>query len=175
MANEMSKAGSRLARFRLAQDDPQSGYQRALDEIRSGRKLGHWIWYVFPQISGLGLSDISREFAIDGEDEAMDFLRDEELRSRLLTITQALAQRITGSKGVSLRTIMGSDVDARKVVSSLTLFGHAVKALRETENAATYLPIAAVADEVLKVAQSQGYPPCEYTLRRLRCDPANGA
>jgi uncharacterized protein (DUF1810 family) len=130
---------------------------------------------VFPQISGLGLSDTSRTFAIEGEDEAMEFLRDRELRSRLLTIAEALVEQITGSKARSLRTVMGSDIDARKVVSSLTLFGHVAKKLSETDDIDVYGPIAAAADEVLMIAEAQGYPSCEYTLRRLRCEHANGS
>jgi hypothetical protein len=63
---------------------------------------------------------------------------------------------------------MGSDIDARKVVSSLTLFRHVAKTLHEVEGIDAYGEIARVADDVLAVAASQGYPPCAYTLRRLR-------
>jgi hypothetical protein len=63
---------------------------------------------------------------------------------------------------------MGSDIDAKKVVSSLTLFGPVAKKLHEVEGVDAYSSIAKVADEVLAVAASQGYPPCSYTLRRIR-------
>src|SRR5262245_45276844 len=104
---DMSRSESRLDRFREAQNDPGSGFQSALNEIRSGGKRGHWVWYIFPQISRLGLSDTSRKFAIDGQNEAIEFLRDRELRSRLLTITEALAEQIRGGKALSLRAVMG--------------------------------------------------------------------
>jgi uncharacterized protein (DUF1810 family) len=65
---------SRLTRFMSAQNAAEAGFASALDEIRSGRKQGHWIWYVFPQLSGLGTSALSRTFGIDGEEEAIEFL-----------------------------------------------------------------------------------------------------
>ena len=109
---------------------------------------------------------MAQTFAIDGDDEAVAFLRDSELRSRLLTITEAVAGQLRS--GAALRTLMGSDVDARKVVSSLTLFGHVARRLSEAEGGDLYEAVAAVAAEVLNLAASQGYPPCSYTLGRLR-------
>ena len=115
---------SRLDRFRDAQNSSDAGFESALDELRRGRKSGHWIWYIFPQIAGLGTSDAARTFALEGEEEAAEFLRDTELRSRLLTIASAVADQLRTGRTQSLRALMGSDIDARKVVSSLTLFGH---------------------------------------------------
>lgn len=155
-----------LDRFRNAQDSSYEGFESALDEVRTGGKSGHWIWYVFPQIRGLGTSGASQTFAIDGEDEAVKFLRDSELRSRFLTIAQAVAEQL--KTGKALRALMGSDIDAKKVVSSLTLFEHVSKKLRDTEGIDEYSSVATVADEVLRLAATQGYPPCAYTLRRLR-------
>jgi uncharacterized protein (DUF1810 family) len=163
----MMEAMSRLARFRDAQASSHAGFASALAEIRSGRKRGHWIWYVFPQISGLGSSGLSRKYAIEDEAEAVEFLRDPELRSRLLTISNALAEQIRGNAASSLRTVMNSEIDARKVVSSLTLFHHAAKTLWESDSSDVYAPIAAVAGEILAVAALEGYPACEHTLRRL--------
>lgn len=158
---------SRLERFRKAQNSPHSGFESALDEIRTGRKTGHWIWHVFPQIAGLGTSAVSQTFAIDGEDEAAEFLRDSELRSRLLTAADAVAGQLRTGRVASLRALMGSDVDARKLVSSLTLFGHVARKLYETEGIDACSLIANVAEGVLAAAASQGYPPCAYTLRRI--------
>jgi uncharacterized protein (DUF1810 family) len=158
----------RLERFTTAQNASDAGFESALTEIRRGRKEGHWIWYVFPQLSGLGSSGYSRLFAIDGEDEAIEFLRDAELRSRLLTIATAVADQLRD--GASLRALMGSDVDARKLVSSLTLFGEVARRLTQVESDAGTGSIADVAAEVLAVAGAQGYPACAYTLRALR-DP----
>ena len=159
---------SRLERFREAQNSSYEGFESALGELRTGRKSGHWIWYVFPQINGLGMSGASQTFAINGEDEAVEFLRDSELRSRLLTIANAVAEQLRTGKAKSLLALMGSDTDAKKVVSSLTLFGHVAKKLHQTEGVDTYSSIATVADEVLELAASQGYPECAYTLRRIR-------
>jgi uncharacterized protein (DUF1810 family) len=158
----------RLDRFRQAQDSPHAGFASALAEIRSGRKRGHWIWYVFPQISGLGSSELSRRFAIENEEEAEAFLRDRELRSRLFAMSNALVEQVKGDAARSLQAVMNSEIDARKVVSSLTLFRHVARTLRETESTDVYDPFAAVADEILAIAASQGHPPCEHTLRRLR-------
>jgi uncharacterized protein (DUF1810 family) len=160
---------SRLDRFRDAQDAPHSGFEAALAEIVRGGKTGHWIWYVFPQIGGLGVSPLSQTFAIEGEEEAADFLRDEELRSRLLTITNAVAEQLKA--GTPLRRLMGSDIDARKVVSSLTLFGHTARRLAATGDERHYATLAAAADDVLATAESQGYPRCAFTLQRLREPP----
>jgi uncharacterized protein (DUF1810 family) len=166
----MNGSSSRLSRFREAQASLHSGFASALAEIQSGRKRGHWIWYVFPQISGLGSSELSRKFAIENEDEAAAFLRDRALRSRLSTIANALVGQIKGDAALPLRTVMNSEIDARKVVSSLTLFRHVARTLCESESESSdvYGPIATVAEEILAIAASQGYPPCEHTLRRLR-------
>lgn len=155
-----------LDRFRDAQDSPYDGFESALDEVRTGGKSGHWIWYVFPQISGLGTSGASQTFAIDSEEEAVEFLRDSELRSRFVTIAQAVAEQL--KKGKALRALMGSDIDAKKVVSSLTLFGHVSERLQGTEGIDAYRSVATVADEVLTMAAAQGYPPCTH------CDAFEG-
>ena len=163
----MSKV-SQLDRFREAQDSAHSGFESALREIQTGRKLGHWIWYIFPQIAGLARSHASQAFAIDSEAEAVEFLRDAELRSRLISITRAVAEQLKTERAKSLRDLMGSDIDARKLVSSMTLFGHVARKLHETERLEGFAEMAAIADEVLSKAASQNYPRCEYTLRRLR-------
>jgi uncharacterized protein (DUF1810 family) len=155
-----------LDRFKDAQDSSYEGFEFALDGVRTGGKSGHWIWYVFPQIDGLGTSGASQTFAIDGEEEAAEFLRDSELRSRFLRIAQAVDEQL--KTGKALRALMGSDIDAKKVVSSLTLFGHVSKKLHDTEGIDAYRSVATVADEVLSLAATQGYPPCAYTLLRLR-------
>ena len=78
-----------LDRFHDAQADAYSGYQAALAEIRSGRKRSHWIWYVFPQLAGLGRSGAAQHFAIQGIEEACEYLRDPVLRAHYEEITTA--------------------------------------------------------------------------------------
>jgi uncharacterized protein (DUF1810 family) len=167
MSDGRLTSATSLDRFRSAQDAPASGWTAALEEIRRGAQRGHWIWYIFPQLAGLGTSELSRFFAIHEEEEAIAFLHDVELRTRLLTIAAAVADQLKGSRPISLATLFGSDTDARKVVSSLTLFGALAKRLDAAEQPDCYNAIASVADEVLALAARDGYPPCAYTLQRL--------
>ncbi len=156
-----------LARFRDAQASRRDGFESALEEMRVGRKRGHWIWYVFPQLRGLGTSDAARTYAIDGQLEATAYLRDPDLRARYLAVSQAVADQLRA--GRPLVALMGSDTDARKLVSSLTLFGHVATALHKAEGLDAYGRVASVADEVLTVAAAEGYLPCAYTLGHASC------
>ena len=103
-----------LQRFIEAQND---SYDQALKEIRNGRKLTHWIWYIFPQIKGLGFSYNSEYYGITSLQEARDYLENELLRKRLFKITESLLMH----KGKDIESIMG-DIDALKLKSSMTLF-----------------------------------------------------
>lgn len=103
-----------LKRFIEAQND---SYDQALKEIRNGRKLTHWIWYIFPQIKGLGFSYNSEYYGITSLQEARDYLENELLRKRLFEITESLLMH----KGKDIESIMG-DIDALKLKSSMTLF-----------------------------------------------------
>jgi uncharacterized protein (DUF1810 family) len=158
-------AESELRRFREAQDRPDSGFDSALREITAGAKQGHWIWWVFPQLSGLGASSVSRAYGVHGLAEAEEYLRDATLRSRLLTIVTAVAGHL--ARGASIETLMGSSVDAMKLVSSLTLFGRAARELHAAEGRADYGALARVAATVLNEAERQGYGPCQYTLSQV--------
>ena len=162
----MPKAIRGLERFTTAQDAPGSGSDEALREIRAGAKTGHWIWYVFPQLSGLGASAMSQTFAIADAAEAAAYLRDPTLPARLLTITAAVAEQLT-IHGRPLRALMGSEIDARKLVSSLTLFEHAALTLHRTDALDDYSALADAAGAVLTFAAAEGYPRCPYTLGRL--------
>ena len=76
-----------LTRFKTAQS---RAYQTALAEIRAGKKQSHWMWYIFPQLEGIGFSEISHYYGIRGMEEARAYLADDLLRSRLLEISEAL-------------------------------------------------------------------------------------
>jgi len=156
----------RLQRFKDAQEQPGSGFESALSEIRSGGKRGHWIWYVFPQLSGLGHSAAAHTYGIEGITEAEEYLRDPLLRSRFLTIANAIAEQV--SKGLSLQRVMGSSIDSMKLVSSLTLFGNVAKQLQQAEPLDEYASIARVAGRILALAEAEGYPACQFTLGHLR-------
>jgi uncharacterized protein (DUF1810 family) len=109
----------RLERFAIAQD--RGGmYQRAVAELRAGLKTSHWIWFIFPQIDGLGASAMAREFAISSLAEARAYLEHPVLGPRLVECARILAA--TG--GASATDILG-DIDAAKVRSSMTLFSAA--------------------------------------------------
>ena len=106
----------RLQRFVDAQDAGGT-FVGAVRELRAGRKRGHWMWFVFPQIAGLGQSSISREYAISGQPEARAYLEHPVLGSRLVECAQILLD----SGGGDAVKIFGS-VDAQKLRSSMTLF-----------------------------------------------------
>ena len=105
-----------LSRFLTAQDS-YSQYKTALEEIRNGRKRSHWMWFVFPQLKGLGHSYNADYYGIAGADEARAYWLHPVLRERLLEITEALLLL----DGLSARQIFG-EVDAMKLRSSMTLF-----------------------------------------------------
>ena len=156
---------SYLDRFKRAQDDPHTGLTAALAELRAGRKTGHWIWYVFPQLAGLGQSDLSRMYGIVDVTEATEYLRDPVLRSRLLSAATAVVERQRA--GVPLPRLMDAPIDVVKLVSSLTLFGAVARRVHATEANDEYRRLSDTAAEILATAESEGYPPCVYTLRVL--------
>jgi len=106
-----------LDRFLAAQ---QGAYAGALEELRQGRKTGHWIWFVFPQLAGLGRSEMSRYYAITSLDEARAYLVHPVLGARL----RECATAVLATKGRTAVEIFGS-IDAVKVRSCMTLFRRA--------------------------------------------------
>jgi uncharacterized protein (DUF1810 family) len=108
-----------LGRFRLAQD-AHGTYDAALGELRAGRKTTHWMWFVFPQIAGLGRSSTAVHFAIRSLDEARAYLADAVLGARLREAAEVAAD----APADSAEALLG-DVDAAKLRSSMTLFARA--------------------------------------------------
>ena len=108
-----------LERFVSAQDDGGT-YERALAELRAGRKTSHWMWFVFPQIAGLGRSATARAYAIFSLPEARAYLAHPVLGPRLRGCAEALLALETGDAVA----VMGP-IDAIKLRSSLTLFARA--------------------------------------------------
>lgn len=103
-----------LQRFLDAQ---QGDYEHALAEVRNGRKYSHWIWYIFPQLKGLGMSYNSQYYGISGKEEAEAYLVHPILGERLREITSAFLQL----KGKTAQDVFGA-LDAMKVLSCMTLF-----------------------------------------------------
>jgi len=103
-----------LERFAKAQ---QNTYDRALSELIAGRKQSHWMWFIFPQIQGLGRSDTARFYAISGRSEAEAYLADPVLGPRLEKCTRAMLDH----SDLTAHDILGSP-DNLKFRSSMTLF-----------------------------------------------------
>jgi uncharacterized protein (DUF1810 family) len=108
-----------ISRFNLQRfvDAQAPVFDRVLDELRNGMKTGHWMWFVFPQIKGLGRSPISVEFAISGREEAQAYLQHPLLGPRLKECTRLVLQL----EDSSVTDIFGSPDDL-KFRSSMTLF-----------------------------------------------------
>ena len=153
-----------LDRFHEAQADPHAGYDTALAEIRRGRKTSHWIWYIFPQLAGLGHSAMAEKYAIRDLAEACDYLRDPLLRARYEEITSAVTDQLARSR--SLEDLMGSRIDTLKLVSSLTLFRAATERLSNSEPVLNN-SLAAMINLILKHAEADGFPRCARTLARM--------
>jgi len=106
-----------LRRFVEAQDPV---YERVLSELRHGRKTSHWMWFVFPQIAGLGVSDMARRFSISSLDEAKAYLSHSVLGRRLAECTSL----VLATEGKTIHEILGRPDDI-KFRSCMTLFGRA--------------------------------------------------
>ena len=105
-----------LQRFLDAQKDV---YDQVIPELRNGRKMSHWMWFIFPQIAGLGFSSNSEFFAISNQDEARKFLGHPILGNRLRECVGLVLQL----DGRSAMDIFGA-IDAMKLASSMTLFAY---------------------------------------------------
>lgn len=95
-------------------------YDQALAELRAGRKRTHWMWFVFPQVEGLGRSGMAQRYAVSGLDEARAYLAHPVLGRRLVECARALTALDTEDADAVL-----GPVDAQKLRSSMTLFAHA--------------------------------------------------
>jgi uncharacterized protein (DUF1810 family) len=105
-----------LHRFVTAQDSGGT-YQRAVAELRAGEKRSHWMWFIFPQVAGLGLSAMAQKYAISSADEARAFLGHPVLGPRL----RECAAIVAGTEGRTAERVFGP-IDAMKLHSSMTLF-----------------------------------------------------
>lgn len=154
-----------LDRFIEGQDCQDSGYATAVAELRRGRKSSHWIWYIFPQLAGLGHSPTARHYEIRDEAEAGDYLRHPVLRERLRTALMLAADHL--ERGVVLEALMGGRTDALKLVSSATLFATAAAQLFPAHEASSAREVGAQAERILHAVREQGFAPCATTLRAL--------
>ncbi len=97
----------------------EEDYERALKEIKNGRKLTHWMWYIFPQIKGLGMSETAQYYEIKSLEEAHAYLDNELLKSHLIEISNELLKLNTNDP----EEVFG-DIDSLKLKSSMTLFSY---------------------------------------------------
>lgn len=151
-----------LDRFHDAQ---ARSYRDALEEMRSGQKTSHWIWFILPQLEGLGGSPTARHYAMRDIAEALDYLGDPVLRARYKEIVSAVGNQICS--GTPVETLMGGRTDALKLASSLTLFCEAARILETRDASADMRELALNCEEILAAISSQGYPPCQATLSKL--------
>lgn len=115
------KSHFNLSRFLEAQE---TTYKNALKEVHNGQKKSHWMWFIFPQIKGLGFSEQSNFYGLEGLEEAQHYYNDPILGKRLIEITQALLS----IENKSVLEIMGSP-DDKKLKSCMTLFSKLPNAL----------------------------------------------
>ncbi|MEP7201003.1 MAG: DUF1810 family protein [Ilumatobacteraceae bacterium] len=145
-----------VERFVDAQHDD---FARALGEIEAGRKQSHWMWYVFPQVTGLGASGMSIHYAIGIVAEAGAFLAHPVLGPRYRQMVNAVWHQVVEG-GTTIHNLFGSPDDA-KLVSSLTLFAGAARRLDAAEpDLRTFITQV---DEVLEAASTQGLARCTTT------------
>ena len=104
----------------VAAQDAGGTYDQALRELRAGRKTSHWMWFVFPQIAGLGRSAMAQRYALSDLGEARAYLTHPVLGPRLVTA----AESVLTHRDRSAEQILGG-IDAIKLGSSMTLFAHA--------------------------------------------------
>jgi uncharacterized protein (DUF1810 family) len=113
-------ADDRFDLERFLQAQAGGVYERALGELRRGRKQGHWMWFVFPQLAGLGRSPTAQAYAIGSLEEARSYLAHPVVGARLREASRALLDL----SGADAEAVLGA-VDAMKLRSSMTLFDRA--------------------------------------------------
>ncbi len=113
----MSSDPHNLQRFIDAQE---SMYDKALAELKAGKKRGHWMWFIFPQTSKMGMSSVAKRFAIRSLDEAKAYLEHPVLGARLFECVEV----VQSHEDISLSSLFGSELDVMKFESCMRLFIH---------------------------------------------------
>ena len=144
-------------------DGYRHDYEHALTELKAGRKRSHWMWFIFPQLAGLGSSPTAAHYAIRNRAEADAFLRDPILGPGYRTLVDTVWQQVCGA-GITIRDLFGRP-DDQKLVSSLTLFAGVAAYL-----GADWADTVTKANGILDHAEQQGLPRCATTQRLLDAD-----
>jgi uncharacterized protein (DUF1810 family) len=159
----MTNSDAAVSRFLEAQDGGtrarpgMTAYENALSELQSGKKVSHWIWFIFPQ-GPFGHSEMSQRYAITSPDEAREYLYDQTLRSRLFETTRAVLAQLKG--GIAPEALLGSQIDCQKLISSLTLFEAIAETMKDEE-------MHSLLRSVLTHLNEAGFHRCERTLEWL--------
>jgi len=127
--NSENKDKFNLQRFIDAQ---KNDYIKALNEVKNGKKESHWIWYIFPQVDGLGTSETTKKYSIKSIEEGLEYLKNDILRQRLIEITKALLQYYKKDKTKGIGQIFG-DPDNLKLQSSMTLFNYIIEKYKDSD------------------------------------------
>jgi uncharacterized protein (DUF1810 family) len=144
----------------------RESYDQAMSELSRGRKRSHWMWFIFPQIAGLGTSPTAVHYAIRDRAEADAFLTDPTLGTAYRELVDVVWTQVVTNR-VSVHRLFGSP-DDHKLVSSLTLFAGVAAALEDTE----WNRFVKRANEILDESETQQLPRCVVTQRFLECSDA---
>ena len=157
-----------LQRFHEAQTKNNS-LETAHQEIQAGKKTSHWMWYIFPQLSSSWTkTDTAKKYAIADFEEALAFFNDTILFKRYQIMVDLILKQLN-TPGSRVVVLMGSDVDALKLASSLTLF-EAVSACLSCSSTDEFAVFKRCCEDIFKVIEPQGFPRCIVTR-----DKINGA
>ncbi len=155
----------KVEHFMQAHANATAGFNAALGELQAGRKVGHWVWYIFPQLEGLGKSSAAQQFALADADEAWAYVAHPALGARL-----ALALEAVDQHPGTLHDLMADPLDTKKLVSSLTLFGYVSQfhlCDHDALLAARALAVAVTCRRLLLKAAGEGLPKCLITLEAM--------
>lgn len=154
----MSDDGYGIDRFVNAHS---AHFCRALSEIKDGGKDTDWMWFVFPQIQGLGGSNDARRYAVQSIEMAEALLRDKEVRRNLDQIVQEVRVQLSVS-GRTINSLLGN-TDDRKLVSSLTLFAEVARRLDLSD-------LVQNSTQILRRSRREGFRTCQATEDFIRAD-----
>lgn len=160
-----------LDRFINAQNEHKT-YNQAYKELQNGAKTSHWIWFIFPQLKELSFSPTAKHYGIVDAQEACDYLKNDQLFANYQKITALVLRQLQHK--IPLRTLMGSEIDAQKLMSSLTLFRATASFLEQQgDKSHDHIELITCCDQIFAQLQSQGYVPCKKTRQLIEPALAN--
>ncbi len=161
-----------LQRFHKAQQGHSFGlpdFDQAFKEIHAGQKTSHWIWYILPQLKSLGFSANAQNYGLHDFQEACYYLHDPLLFKNYKNIVAEILRKL---QNTSLLRLMGSTIDAQKLMSSLTLFYEAASYVHslQQKSASDYKELQDTCANILAIAAKQHLFPCPRTLSLIQDD-----